>query len=565
MKSKVELFLFYLYLVKERYDKIYIHALILLFITVFVSALTTFLPYLMKLIVDSSNNILITNIVDKSNLILLLAISFSTAWIALKALTWTSNIFSAYFMVNIEANIIFSSFSNFIKSRIDFVNKTDTGVLNSDVQRGSLAFGQIIYTIFLVILPVIIQFLLIISVISFKIGLSFTIFFSVATVLIFLLTLMLISKSGSYFNEIYDADNNQAKFFLEKVNSVYNIKSQGSSEFEASKFRTICENYISRVFHGNLKIGMLMIYQVVAVGIFLTGSMIYCVYMFNSRQFTAGDFVLISSYIIELSAPLVLVSQNLMQTNGHFVSIEKLQKYFDSPKDRVIKKDYLLENFYYKFSDVSYSVNGIEILKNFNFEIPKGEFLVIKGETGSGKSSFINLLLGINKVDSGKLFFGDLDISTSFSSKIHEIISFVPQKSFIFSGTVRENILYNNNLSYSDEELISVLKEFNLYKILVNNNISLDSSIDELFKFFSGGEVQRFNLVRAILAKPEVLILDEPTSALDSVMAKKVFDIIKNNVSTLIVISHSDSLIKLADRQLHFPLMQSRDLAESGS
>ncbi|WP_151762327.1 ABC transporter ATP-binding protein, partial [Acinetobacter seifertii] len=224
-----------------------------------------------------------------------------------------------------------------------------------------------------------------------------------------------------------------------------------------------------------------------------------------------------------------------------------------------------LENFYYKFSDVSYSVNGIEILKNFNFEIPKGEFLVIKGETGSGKSSFINLLLGINKVDSGKLFFGDLDISTSFSSKIHEIVSFVPQKSFIFSGTVRENILYNNNLSYSDEELISVLKEFNLYKILVNNNISLDSSIDELFKFFSGGEVQRFNLVRAILAKPEVLILDEPTSALDSVMAKKVFDIIKNNVSTLIVISHSDSLIKLADRQLHFPLMQSRDLAESGS
>jgi len=565
MKSKMELFLFYLYLVRERYDKIYIHALILLFITVFVSALTIFLPYLMKLIVDSSNNILITNIVDKSNLILLLAISFSTAWIALKALTWTSNIFSAYFMVNIEANIIFSSFSNFIKSRIDFVNKTDTGVLNSDVQRGSLAFGQIIYTIFLVILPVIIQFLLIISVISFKIGLSFTIFFSVATIFIFLLTLMLIRKSGSYFNEIYEADNNQSKFFLEKVNSVYNIKSQGSSDFEASKFRTICENYISRVFHGNFKIGMLMIYQVVAVGIFLTGSMIYSVYMFNSNQFTAGDFVLISSYIIELSAPLVLVSQNLMQTNGHFVSIEKLQKYFNSPKDLVIKKDYLLENFYYKFSDVNYSVNGVEILKNFNFEIPKGEFLVIKGETGSGKSSFINLLLGINKVDSGKLFFGDLDISTSFSSKIHETISFVPQKSFIFSGTVRENILYNNNLSYSDEELITVLKEFNLYKILVNNNISLDSSIDELFKFFSGGEVQRFNLVRAILAKPEVLILDEPTSALDSVMAKKVFDIIKNNVSTLIVISHSDSLIKLADRQLHFPLVQSQDLVESGS
>ncbi|AYA02721.1 ABC transporter ATP-binding protein [Acinetobacter sp. WCHAc010034] len=565
MKSKVELFLFYLNLIKDRYAKIYLHAAILLFITILVSALTTFLPYLMKLIVDSSNNILITDVIDKNNLILLLAISFSTAWVALKVLTWTTNIFSAYFMVNIEANIIFSSFANFIRSKIDFVNKTDTGVLNSDVQRGSLAFGQIIYTIFLVLLPVIIQFLLIISVISFKISLSFTLFFSVATIFIFVLTLMLIRKSGSYFNEIYDADNSQSKFFLEKVNSVYNIKSQGSGDFETNKFRSICQNYIERVFHGNLKIGMLMIYQVFAVGVFLTGSMIYSVYMFNSNQFTAGDFVLISSYIIELSAPLVLVSQNLMQTNGHFVSIEKLEKYFKSPKDAVVESSYQLEETYYRFQDVNYSVNDVEILRNFNFEITKGTFLVIKGETGSGKSTFINLLLGINKIDSGKLFFGDLDISNSFSSKIHDVVSFVPQKSFIFSGSVMENILYNNNLHYSEEELIAILKEFNLYKILVNNNISLNSPIDELFKFFSGGEVQRFNLVRAILAKPEVLILDEPTSALDSIMAKKVFDIIRKNVSTLIVVSHSDSLIKLADAQLHFPLVQSQNLVKSGS
>lgn len=565
MKSKLELFLFYLKLIKERYAKIYFHAAILLVITILVSALTTLLPYLMKLIVDSSNNILITDVFDKGNLILLLAISFSTAWIALKILTWTTNIFSAYFMVNIEANIIFSSFSNFIRSKIDFVNKTDTGVLNSDVQRGSLAFGQIIYTIFLVILPVIIQFLLILSVISFKISLSFTLFFATATIIIFLLTLLLIRQSGSYFNEIYEADNNQSKFFLEKVNSVYNIKSQGSANFETSKFRKICESYITRVFHGNLKIGLLMIYQVIAVGVFLTGSMIYAVYMFNSNQFTAGDFVLISAYIIELSAPLVLVSQNLMQTNGHFVSIEKLEKYFKSPKDAVVESSYALAETYYRFEDVNYSVNDVEILRNFNFEITKGSFLAIKGETGSGKSTFVNLLLGINKIDSGKLSFGDLDISNSFSSKIHDVVSFVPQKSFIFSGSVRENILYNNNLDYSDEELIATLKEFNLYKILVNNNISLDAPIDELFKFFSGGEVQRFNLVRAILAKPEVLILDEPTSALDSIMAKKVFDIIRNSVSTLIVISHSDALIKLADTQLHFPLVLTPDLIKNGS
>lgn len=546
--------MFYFKLIKEKYSKIYMHFSILILITILVAALTTCLPYLMKLIIDSSNNNLITDFLDQSNLIILLAISFSTAWIALKILYWSSNIFSAYFMVNIEANIIHYSFLNFIKSKTNFVNTVDTGVLNSDVQRGALAFGQIIYTIFLVILPVIIQFIIIITVIAFKIDFSFSLFFIASTIFIFLFTLFLIRKSAIFFDGIYEADNEQSKFFLEKINSVYNIKTQGSVDFETNKFKKICNNYIKSIFYGNFKIGMLMIYQIIAVGIFLTGSMLYFAYMFNSHSFTAGDFVLISSYIIELSAPLVLISQSLMQTNGHFVSIEKLKKYFKSPKDSVTDNHYSVDNDYYRFQNANFSLNGIVILKDFTYTIRKGTCLVIKGETGSGKSSFINILLGINKIQSGKLFFGDLDISNSFSSKIHEVISFVPQNGFIFSGSVRENILYNNNLEYADEKLIDILKDFNLYKVLTNNNITLDTSIDELFKFFSGGEIQRFNIVRAILYKPEILILDEPTSALDSIMAKKVFDIIRNTVPTLIIISHSDSLIALATETLHFPL-----------
>ncbi|QNX88240.1 ABC transporter ATP-binding protein [Acinetobacter seifertii] len=297
-----------------------------------------------------------------------------------------------------------------------------------------------------------------------------------------------------------------------------------------------------------------MIYQVVSVGVLLLVSMLFSVNMFNSHQMTSGDFVLISSYIIELSTPLILIAQSLMQTNGHFVSIEKLKKYFENPKDDIDNRNIKLNKFYYIFKEVVFKMNGNYILKDFNFSICEGDFIVINGETGVGKSSFINLLLGINKIQAGQLFFGNIDISKTFSINIYKELAYVPQKSFIFTGSVRDNMLYNNNITYTDDDIISFLKEFNLYKILINNKIDLDSSIDELFKFFSGGELQRFNIIRALLRKPKILILDEPTSGLDIVMSRKVIDVIKKHISTVIMISHSVDFIDEASQVLNLPI-----------
>lgn len=554
MRKRLEIFLFYWKFIKNEYKKIYFHSFLLFFINVVITALTALLPYLMKLVIDSSSYNFHVDFTNISTLILLLAISFAIAWMSVKILFWVNNIVSALFMASVEAEIIHHSFSSFITSKFEYANKVDIGVLNSDVRRGAVAFGQIIHTIFLVILPVVVQFLIVVSIFALKISLYFSLFFICSMVFISILTFFLISRSGKVFDGIYEADNQQSKFFLEKVSSFYNIKTQGSIDFELNSYRIICNNYIKSIFRGNLKIGILMIYQVVSVGVLLLVSMLFSVNMFNSHQMTSGDFVLISSYIIELSTPLILIAQSLMQTNGHFVSIEKLKKYFENPKDDIDNRNIKLNKFYYVFKEVVFKMNGNYILKDFNFSICEGDFIVINGETGVGKSSFINLLLGINKIQAGQLFFGNIDISKTFSKNIYKELAYVPQKSFIFTGSVRDNMLYNNNITYTDDDIISFLKEFNLYKILINNKIDLDSSIDELFKFFSGGELQRFNIIRALLRKPKILILDEPTSGLDIVMSRKVIDVIKKHISTVIMISHSVDFIDEASQVLNLPI-----------
>lgn len=554
MRKKFEIFLFYWGFIKKEYKKIYFHTFLLLFINIIVSAFTALLPYLMKLVIDSSSYNFHVDFTDTSSLILLLALSFAVVWMSVKILFWINNIISALFTANVEAEILHHSFSSFISSKFEYANKIDIGVLNSDVRRGALAFGQIVHTIFLVILPVVIQFFIVVSIFAFKISLYFSLFFIFSMILISFLTFFLISRSGRVFDNIYEADNHQSKYFLEKVNSFYNIKTQGSIGFEKNNYRMICNNYIKNIFKGNLKIGILMICQVISVGLLLLFSMLFSVYMFNEHQMTSGDFVLISSYIIELSTPLIIVAQSLMQTNGNFVSIDKLKKYFENPKDDMDNRNVKLNKIYYIFKNVVFKINDNYILKNFNFSICEGDFVIITGETGAGKSSFLNLLLGINKIESGRLFFGNVDISKNFSTAIYKELAYVPQKSFLFAGSIRENILYNNTLNYTDAEIIYFLKEFNLYKVLINNKIDLDSSIDELFKFFSGGELQRFNIIRAILKKPKLLILDEPTSGLDVVMSRKVIDTIKKHTSTIIMISHSIDFIDEASHILKLPI-----------
>jgi len=200
------------------------------------------------------------------------------------------------------------------------------------------------------------------------------------------------------------------------------------------------------------------------------------------------------------------------------------------------------------FEKVTFSYrNDKEILKNLNFQVCKGQRVLILGRSGSGKSTLIDLLLGLLDANEGSIeLFGE---NPKLAIKSHQgRLAYVPQNPFLFKGSIRDNIVGPKN-EISDEEVWSALSKVDLRKLIEKLPEKLNTMVSENGKNFSGGQRQRISLARALVLKPKLLILDEATSALDTETELKIMNRIAERkfVETLIVISHKVQNIKQYD------------------
>jgi len=205
-------------------------------------------------------------------------------------------------------------------------------------------------------------------------------------------------------------------------------------------------------------------------------------------------------------------------------------------KDIKFKKNFVLNNISFKF-------NNKEILKNVTLKINPGDKIGIIGATGSGKSTLINIILGLLKPNGGNIIIDDLEIKLSSHYKDlrgwQKLIAFVPQNVTLHDASLMENIAFGLE---PKEININKLKKVSKYAkidkfIQLNNNI-LEKKVGERAIAISGGEAQRIGIARAFYKEPEVLILDESTSSLDIGTEKEVIDSIFKQSKTLIMTSH---------------------------
>jgi len=189
-----------------------------------------------------------------------------------------------------------------------------------------------------------------------------------------------------------------------------------------------------------------------------------------------------------------------------------------------------------------------KVIEDCSFDIKKNIITAIVGKSGSGKSTLIDLLLGLQKPTSGKIFLDEIELNSLSIDSYRSQISFVSQDPFLFYATIKENLLWSNS-SATEEDMIESLKIANAYDLVMDLPLKLDTYVGERGAELSGGERQRIVLARSILRKPRLLILDEATSSLDQSSEMLVNESIKkmSKFTTILIIAHRASTISIAN------------------
>ena len=269
---------------------------------------------------------------------------------------------------------------------------------------------------------------------------------------------------------------------------------------------------------------------------------------------TIGTLVAFVGYIWRFWNPIVNISnfyntlimamaylERIFETLDEEVSISNLPNAYEMPS---IEGNIEFKNVVFKYED-----EEREILKNVSFKVNAGETIALVGPTGAGKTTIINLLSRFYDVTKGEVIIDNNNIRNVTLSSLREQMGVMLQDTFIFSGTILENIRYGN-LSATEEEIINASKAVRAHEFIINLKDGYNTQVNERGSRLSVGQRQLISFARALLADPKILILDEATSSIDTKTEKALQEgldrLLKGRTS--FVIAHRLSTIKNADR-----------------
>ena len=274
----------------------------------------------------------------------------------------------------------------------------------------------------------------------------------------------------------------------------------------------------------------------------------------DSGMLTQGEVIALYNYMSQILVELIKLASLIITMTKSVSCGKRISKIIEMDTTCFIDKDNnTISDKYISYQNVSmkYKSSSEESLENISFDVEKGETIGIIGGTGSGKSSLISLLLRFYDVSNGCVYFNHLPIESYHPKELRDKISIVLQKSVLFKGTIRDNIRWGKK-DATDEEITKALEIAQGLDILSKKDEGLDSFVSQGGKNFSGGQRQRLALARAIVKRPEVLILDDSASALDFATDAALRKAIKNldYNPTVFIVSQRTASIQNADKIL---------------
>ena len=362
-----------------------------------------------------------------------------------------------------------------------------------------------------------------------------------------------LGKLNGHIEEIYSGLN---------VVKVYNGKNESDKKFDELNKRVYECNRKSQFLSGLMMPIMNFIGNFGYVAVCIVGALLV-----SKDMITFGVIIAFITYVRLFTNPLSQIAQGLTSLQSTAAASERVFEFLEEPeleKENVTKTlDKAKAKGEVEFNHVKFGYDSDKIIiKDFNAKIKPGQKVAIVGPTGAGKTTMVNLLMRFYEINSGDIKIDGVNIKDLSRENIHDLFTMVLQDTWLFNGTVKENIVYNNE-NVTDEEVIDVCKKVGVHhfiKTLPNGYDSVLSDIDSV----SSGQRQLLTIARGMIDHKPLLILDEATSNVDTrteELVQKAMDKLSEG-KTSFIIAHRLSTIKNADLIL---VMKDGNIIEQGN
>ena len=275
----------------------------------------------------------------------------------------------------------------------------------------------------------------------------------------------------------------------------------------------------------------------------------------NTGIITQGEVVAIINYMSQVLVELIKLANLIVLINKAIACGNRVQSVFEikssmdeteNPVSTDKKTDYAVE---FNHVCLRYGKSDVDSLTDIDFNVKRGETIGIIGGTGSGKSSVVNMIPRFYDACEGEVFVDGINVKDYAINDLRQKIGIVMQKAVLFKGTIRDNLLWGNETA-SEDDIYEALKVSQALEVVEGKQNGLDSEVAQGGKNFSGGQKQRLTIARALVRKPEILILDDSASALDyatdAALRKAIREM--DNSPTVFIVSQRASSIQYADK-----------------
>jgi ATP-binding cassette subfamily B protein len=340
----------------------------------------------------------------------------------------------------------------------------------------------------------------------------------------------------------------------ESLRNIELVKSLGLAHQEVGRLNGITGKILKLELKKVKYLRSLSFIQGTAVNALRTGILFLMLYLIFRQQITVGQFFALMIYSFFIFTPLQELGNVINIYRETEVSLQNFQQILDTPRDpKPADPEPVEELMTLQFEEVSFQHQSSSCLAldEIGFSAARGDTIAFVGPSGAGKSTLVKLLVGLYAPKTGEILYNGIPSNRVDLDLLREKIGFVTQDTQLFSGSIRENLLFVNPKA-TDEECMEVLNQAAAHSLLSRADRGLDTLIGEGGVKVSGGEKQRLSIARALLRRPQLLVFDEATSSLDSLteeeISRTIREVATNQEAITILIAHRLSTVMHADR-----------------